>query len=107
MKLRVLGCSGDQIPGHDLSAFLVNDLLLHVGDTGPTEKVWGMARRKKNRCAVVLEASFPNRLQDIADMSRHLTPRTLTQEADKLRRPSVSTLVTHIKPQYREEIIGN
>ncbi len=44
--------------------------LLHVGDTGPTEKVWGMARRKKNRCAVVLEASFPNnRPQDIADIS--------------------------------------
>jgi len=79
--------------------------LLHVGDTGPTEKVWGIARRKKNLRAVVLEASFPNRLQDIADMSRHLTPRTLAQEADKLRRPSVPILVTHIKPQYREEII--
>ncbi len=80
--------------------------LLHVGDTGPTEKVWGIARRKKNLRAVVLEASFPNRLQDIADMSRHLTPRTLAQEADKLRRPSVPILVTHIKPQYREEIIA-
>ena len=79
--------------------------LLHVGDTGPTEKVWAMARRKKNLCAVVLEASFPNRLQDIADMSRHLTPQTLAQEVDKLRRPSVPILVTHLKPQFRAEII--
>jgi len=80
--------------------------LLHVGDTGPTEKVWLMARREKNLSAVVLEASFPNRLQDIADMSRHLTPQTLAGEVDKLKRPSVPILVTHIKPQYREEIIA-
>lgn len=80
--------------------------LLHVGDTGPTEKVWAIARRKKNLRAVVLEASFPNRLQEIADMSRHLTPRTLAHEADKLRRPTVPILVTHIKPQFRKEIIA-
>ena len=80
--------------------------LLHVGDTGPTEKVWAMARRKRNLRAVVLEASFPNRLQDVADMSRHLTPRTLAQEADKLKKPSVPILATHIKPQFREEIIA-
>ncbi|MEK7782644.1 MAG: 3',5'-cyclic-nucleotide phosphodiesterase [Candidatus Binatota bacterium] len=80
--------------------------LLKVGDTGPTERVWTMARRKKNLCAVVLEASFPNRLQEIADMSRHLTPRTLAREADKLGRPSVPILVTHIKPQFRAEIMA-
>ena len=80
--------------------------LLVVGDTGPTEKVWLMARRKKNLSAVVLEASFPNRLQDIAEMSRHLTPRMLAQEVDKLRKPSVPILVTHLKPQFRNEIIA-
>lgn len=80
--------------------------LLMVGDTGPTEKVWAVARRKKNLCAVVLESSFPNRLQEIADMSRHLTPRTLAEEADKLKRPSVPILVTHLKPQFRDETIA-
>lgn len=80
--------------------------LLMVGDTGPTERVWTMARRKKNLCAVVLEASFPNRLQEIADMSRHLTPQTLAREADKLGKPSVPILVTHIKPQFRAEIMA-
>lgn len=80
--------------------------LLMVGDTGPTEKVWAVARRKKNLCAVVLESSFPNRLQEIADMSRHLTPRTLAEEADKLKRPSVPIFVTHLKPQFRDETIA-
>lgn len=80
--------------------------LLHVGDTGPTERVWDLARAKKNLRAVVLEASFPNRLQEVADLSRHLTPFTLAGEAAKLGRPAVSILVTHLKPQYREEIVG-
>ena len=80
--------------------------LLHVGDTGPTEKVWTLARTKKNLRAVVLEASFPNRLQETADLSQHLTPRTLAGEAAKLARPSVPIFVTHLKPQYRKEIIG-
>lgn len=80
--------------------------LLMVGDTGPTARVWAIARRKKNLRAVVLEASFPNRLQETADMSRHLTPQTLAKEVDKLKRPSVPILVTHLKPQFRDEIVG-
>ena len=91
------------------TAFFVEDrktALLHVGDTGPTERVWSLARRKKNLRAVVLETSFPNRLQETADSSRHLTPQTLAREAEKLGRPSVPILVTHLKPLYREEIIA-
>ncbi|MFQ5850835.1 MAG: 3',5'-cyclic-nucleotide phosphodiesterase [Candidatus Binatia bacterium] len=90
------------------AAFFIEDnkkTLLHVGDTGPTERVWHIARPKKSLCAVVLEASFPNRLQALADMSRHLTPKNLAQEAEKLGRPSVPILVTHLKPQYRAEIV--
>jgi ribonuclease BN (tRNA processing enzyme) len=80
--------------------------LLIVGDTGPTEKVWAIARRNRNLCAVVLEASFPNRFQELADQSHHLTPRALAEEAKKLGRPSVPILVTHLKPRFRDEIIA-
>jgi hypothetical protein len=38
-------------------------------------------------------------------LSQHLTPRTLAAEAEKLDRPSVPIFVTHLKPQYRSEII--
>ena len=80
--------------------------LLHVGDTGPTEKLWATAKEQGNLCAVVLEASFPNRLQKLADLSKHLTPQDLKGELDKLGRPSIPVLVTHLKPQYRDEIIS-
>ena len=88
--------------------FIENDkeTLLHVGDTGPTEKVWSVARRRKNLRAVVVETSFPNRMQSVADIARHLTPQTLAGELEKLGRPSVSILVTHLKPQFRQEIVA-
>ncbi len=82
-----------------------NNTLLHVGDTGPTERVWSLARCKDNLRAVVLEVSFPNRLQKVADMSGHLTPQTIAQEVGKLGRPSIPILLTHFKPQHRDEII--
>jgi cAMP phosphodiesterase len=91
-------------------AFLIADkktALLHVGDTGPTEKVWSVARKHKEVRAVVLEASFPNRLQELANVSRHLTPQTLSGEIDKLGMDSVPVLVTHLKPEYRREIIAD
>jgi cAMP phosphodiesterase len=81
--------------------------LLHIGDTGPTEKVWSLARRNKNLCAVVIETSFPDRLQEIADASGHLTPRALAREIDKLGRPSVPILITHLKPEHRNEIMAS
>ena len=78
--------------------------LLHIGDTGPTTEVWSLANSKDNLGAVIIEASFPNRLQDIADASQHLTPRTLALELSKLGSRDVPILVTHLKPQFRSEI---
>jgi len=82
------------------------ETLLHVGDTGPTEKVWSRARKCVNLRAVVVESSFPNRLQAIADSSRHLTPHTLAREIDKLGKKDVPILVTHLKPAFRKRIIA-
>jgi ribonuclease BN (tRNA processing enzyme) len=89
-------------------AFLIqsqNRSLLHLGDTGPTKKVWSFAHRHETLNALVIEASFPNRLQAVADASCHLTPRTLGRELDKLAMKSPRIWVTHLKPEFRREII--
>ena len=88
-------------------AFFIEDknkTLLHVGDTGPTTEVWSLANSQDNLGAVIIETSFPNRLQDIADASQHLTPRTLALELSKLGSRDIPILVTHLKPQFRAEI---
>jgi len=72
-------------------------------DTGPTERLWKEINRMENVSAVIVECSFPNRLQDVADISLHLTPSMLAKELAKLdrRRP---VYLYHLKPPYLEEL---
>ena len=79
--------------------------LLHLGDTGPTDAVWRYARTIPRLLAICIETTFPNRLQEIADASGHLTPRGLEKELGKLDR-DVPVYVYHLKPSFRAEILG-
>src|SRR5205807_2434696 len=56
------------------------------GDTGPTELLWQVLNKVPNLKALLLETSFPNELQQLADISGHLTPRTLKGELAKFNR---------------------
>jgi cAMP phosphodiesterase len=66
--------------------------------------------RARNLKALLLETSFPNRLQSLADLSGHLTPATMAAELAKFRRNGTSVLLYHLKPafvaQLREELAG-
>jgi len=95
--------------------FLIEDggaSVLWSSDTGPTDRLWHFANRAENLRALCLDTSFDNSLQEIADLSQHLTPHTLMQELTRLRR-RVPVLLHHLKPRYiraiREEIrrLGN
>ena len=93
---------------HTLPAvgYLIRDnsgAILYSGDTGPTEKLWTVARNAGDLKAVIVETSFPNRLQTLATQSGHLTPGTLKAELAKLSK-SVSVFITHLKPPFIAEI---
>ena len=71
------------------TGFLVEDgktALAFSSDTGPTQRFWELANANRRLGAVITEVSFPNEQQQIADVSGHLTPRTLGLEVRKLRR---------------------
>ncbi len=70
------------------------------GDTGPTEKLWEVLNKTRNLKAILLETSFPNGLQDLADISGHLTPQTLRSELKKLKRNGADVLLYHLKPAF-------
>jgi cAMP phosphodiesterase len=53
---------------------------------GAHERFWEVANRTKNLKAVIVETSFPNELQDLANVSGHLTPQTLDSSSRKLER---------------------
>jgi ribonuclease BN (tRNA processing enzyme) len=70
------------------------------GDTGPTDKLWAVLNETRNLKALLVETSFPNRLQELADLSGHLTPNTLQSELRKFRRNGTATFVYHLKPAF-------
>jgi cAMP phosphodiesterase len=77
--------------------------VLWSSDTGPTQRLWEIANRTPHLKALCLETSFDNALQQVADLSLHLTPRTLAQELGKLER-EVPVLLHHLKPTCIQKI---
>ncbi len=75
------------------------------GDSGPTERIWQVARSTRNLRAAFIETSFPNRMIEFAELTKHLTPRMLAAEMDKLG-DGVQVVVIHIKVAYHEEVIA-
>lgn len=75
------------------------------GDTGPTDKLWVALNKAKNLKLVLLETSFPNELQALADVSGHLTPRTLERELAKFKgRKGAQVLLYHLKPAFVSQL---
>jgi cAMP phosphodiesterase len=75
------------------------------GDSGPTHRLWEVAGRCSPLRAVFMEASFPDRMSDVADVTKHLTPRLVAAEIEKLPgEPEV--IAVHIKPAYRSEVVS-
>ena len=84
------------------SGFIVHDGesgFVYSGDTGPTEALWKAARMVPNIRAVLVECAFPNRLRELANVSRHMTPERLQRERDKMP-AGVPILVYHVKPAF-------
>lgn len=77
--------------------------VLWSSDTGPTSRLWELANSTADLVALCLDTSFDNSLQQIADLSQHLTPRSMASELEKLER-KVPVLLHHLKPPYVERI---
>jgi ribonuclease BN (tRNA processing enzyme) len=77
--------------------------VIFTSDTGPTSRIWEVANATQDLAAIITEVSFPNRMQDVADVSLHLTPNTLGSELAKLER-DVPVYLYHFKPPYVEEL---
>ena len=86
--------------------FLIEDdgaAVLWSSDTGPTDRLWDFANRTERLKALCLDTSFDTSLQSVADVSQHLTPRTLERELARLER-RIPILLHHLKPPCIERI---
>lgn len=85
--------------------FIIQDgesALLYTSDTGPTEAIWRGASGTQNLRAIITEVSFPNRMEELARMTMHLTPAMLHAEMKKMP-PDIPVYIFHIKAQYGDE----
>ena len=85
------------VPTHGFLLRQGRSAVLWSSDTGPTTRFWEVANQTPDLKALCIEVSFDNALQEIADVSLHLTPQTLERELQKLER-KVPILLHHLKP---------
>ena len=78
---------------------------IFAGDTGPTDRLWEIAKTQKNLKAIFIETSFPNNLQDVADRTHHLTPARLEAELNKLGEQTADIYLFHMKTVFDIERI--
>lgn len=75
--------------------------LVYTGDTGPTDDIWKYC---SGIDALIVEVSFPNSMESLAILTKHMTSSMLMQELTKINILPKKILVTHPKPQYVEII---
>ncbi|MGE5172715.1 MAG: MBL fold metallo-hydrolase [Betaproteobacteria bacterium] len=90
--------------------FLVSDgksSFLYSADTGPNEGLWKEASKAKNLSAIIVDTSFPNSLDGIADASGHFTPAQLRDDLNKAKvNNGVPIYIYHVKPVYEKKVIS-
>jgi ribonuclease BN (tRNA processing enzyme) len=77
--------------------------VVFTSDTAPTEELWALANRGPKVDAILIEASLPDEMAGLAQVTGHLTPATLAEEARKLRHKDFDVLAVHIQPGHRAE----
>lgn len=75
-------------------------------DTAETEEFWKLVNSLPHVNALLIEASFPNSMSQLAEVSRHFTPASLQRELGKLDHNGLDIMTVHIKPAYRETVIA-
>lgn len=74
-------------------------------DTAETDEFWTLVNRTPRVDALLIEASFPNSMAKLAEVSRHFTPESLNRELGKLDHNGLDILTVHLKPAYRETMV--
>jgi ribonuclease BN (tRNA processing enzyme) len=72
-------------------------------DTGPTEELWHRARQTPNLKAVFLEATFPDEMAQLANVTQHLTASGFVREMQKLSLPA-RFFAVHLKAAFRDQV---
>jgi ribonuclease BN (tRNA processing enzyme) len=77
---------------------------LFSGDTYKNPDLWKLLNSDEEIRALIIEVSFPSYMHNLAEVSKHHTPKTLAEELKLLKRDNVEIYVMHLKPNSLEEL---
>jgi ribonuclease BN (tRNA processing enzyme) len=73
-------------------------------DSHSTDRIWKLAWQMPEPRSVFLEASFPNSMRKLAEITRHLTPEMFAGEVKKM--PTMRNIfAVHLKARFRETVL--
>lgn len=83
--------------------YIVNEDTLFSGDTYKCEGIRDEVNRNKNIKNLIIDVSFPSRLEELAKVSKHLTPTSLKEFLDEMRK-DINVYIYHLKPAFEKEL---
>ncbi len=81
-----------------------DEAFLLSGDTHSNNKIAEILNTDLSIKVLLIECSFPNELENIATLSRHLTPNLLHKMLQNLKRDDLKIYLYHLKCSYKEQI---
>ncbi len=75
------------------------------GDTSEMDSFWDTINEEDDLEALLVECAFPDDLNELAQISHHMTPTRLKKELEKFSDQDCPIYVINIKPMYRDEVI--
>lgn len=80
------------------------DSYIISGDTYLNDKLISEINSNPNIKLLIIECSFPNRLDKLALDSKHLTPKLLSSLIEKIHNKNIQVFIYHIKHIYQDEM---
>ena len=84
-----------------------NQSFIISGDTYINPTLWEEINSNKNIKSLIIECSFPNKLEDLAELTKHLTPSLIAKQLQNLKRKDISIFYYHLKPSYKKELLND
>jgi len=109
-EVKIEGLAVKMIPvNHPIPSvgYIINNgksALVYTGDTGPTERIWKEVSKTPNVKLVLIEVSFPNSMEQLAELTGHLTPNLAEAELKKIAQDGYIPRAFHLKPSFLKEL---
>lgn len=78
--------------------------ILISADTHSLDAVIALVKKNPSLKTIVIECSFPSALEDLAKVSKHLTPKLLFEKLAPLEQYGLHLKINHMKPAYLDTL---